>query len=72
MKAQTLANILGIVCANIVLGVNVISDIKASFSVFFGGQSSTYEVKLEKIYEEVYRQSRDKAEGLKANAILKL
>lgn len=29
------------ICANIVLGVNIFSDIAASFSDFFGGTSSS-------------------------------
>lgn len=70
IEGKNINKYIGLVCANIVLGVNVISDIKASFSDFFGGQSSTYEGKLEQIYSEVYRQLENKARALKANAIL--
>lgn len=70
IEGKNINKYIGVVCANIVLGVNVISDIMASFSDFFGGQSNTYEGKLEKIYKDVYSQLENKAVALKANAIV--
>lgn len=58
------------VCANIVLGVNLFSDIAASFTDLFGGKSSSYQNKLELIQKDVIKELKAKAQNLGANAIL--
>ena len=69
------ANILqycGIVTTNVVIGVNFFSDFVASFSDFFGGNSGTYQRKLDGIYEEVINGLELKAMQKSANAIIGL
>ncbi|RYE21340.1 MAG: heavy metal-binding domain-containing protein [Sphingobacteriales bacterium] len=55
------------ISANVVIGTNIFSDISAGFSDFFGGRASSYEKKLEKIYEQVKVKLREKALGSAAN-----
>lgn len=58
------------ISANVVIGTNVFSDISASFSDLFGGRASTYEKKLEKIYEQAKVKLKEKAIILGANCIV--
>lgn len=60
------------ICSNIVIGTNVFSDIAASFTDFFGGKSGTYKRKMEIIYKEAYKELKQKAIYLGANAIVGL
>lgn len=60
----------GTVCSNIVMGTNVFSDIAASFTDFFGGNSSSYQNKLSLMYAEVSKDIKNKAENMGANAIV--
>lgn len=59
-----------VVNSNIVLGTNVISDIKASFTDFFGGRSKTYQSKMDKMFDTVTENLAKKTEDLGANAII--
>ena len=43
---------LGVVCHNIVIGSNLVSDFFASFSDVFGGHSGTYQSKMDLMYSE--------------------
>lgn len=61
---------LGVVSCNIVIGTNIISDLFASFSDFFGGYSGTYKQKLSLIYEKAQDELVDKAYMKGANCIL--
>ena len=58
------------ICANVVIGTNIFSDIAASFSDFFGGHSGSYKSKLELIYNEASKELKKKAIKLGANAIV--
>lgn len=58
------------ICANVVIGTNIFSDIAASFSDFFGGHSGSYKSKLELIYNEATKELKKKAIKLGANAIV--
>lgn len=58
------------ICANVVIGTNIFSDIAASFSDFFGGHSGSYRSKLELIYNEALKELKKKALKLGANAIV--
>ena len=61
---------LGLINANQVLGVNLISDIIASFSDVFGGRSGTYRERLDNLYNDIMNLLEQKAMSLGANAIL--
>lgn len=58
------------ICANVVIGTNIFSDIAASFSDFLGGYSGSYKSKLELIYNEATEELKKKAIKLGANAIV--
>lgn len=62
----------GIVTTNVVIGVNFFSDFMASFSDFFGGNSGTYQHKLDGIYKEVVTNLESNAKKKGANAIIGL
>jgi uncharacterized protein YbjQ (UPF0145 family) len=63
---------LGPMSSHLVAGTNIFSDIAASFSDLFGGQSKSYRNQLEKINEEVIGQLKEKAAGRGANALIGL
>lgn len=63
-------NYIDVVCANIVIGTNIFSDFAASFTDFFGGRSDSYKRKLEIIYNEAYKELKQKALSVGANAIV--
>jgi len=58
------------ISSSIVIGANLLSDFKASFTDVFGGRSSTYEGKLNNIFEEAKEILISKASKLKANGII--
>lgn len=60
----------GIVSARVVTGVDLFSDIIASFSDVFGGRSATYQKQLKSIYDEVMELLKDEALKKGANAIV--
>lgn len=60
----------GVVTANEVIGVNVISDTIASFSDFFGGMSGEYRSKLDGLKDVVMRMIEKEAKRRGANAVI--
>lgn len=65
-----LENYKGIVSARVVTGVDLFSDLFASFSDVFGGRSATYQKQLKSIYDEVMQLLTQEAVKLGANAIV--
>lgn len=63
---------LGIITTNIVVGTNLFSDFAASFTDFFGGNSGTYQRKLQLIYRDAVNDLSAKALIAGANCILGL
>lgn len=70
IENRTIAEYLGPIISNEVLGVNVISDSIASFSDFFGGSSGTYRNKLEDLKRTVLDDLRNQALNMGADAIV--
>lgn len=58
--------------SNVVIGTNFFSDFAASFTDFFGGRSSTYQNKLDEVYEYAKEEICKRARSLKADAIVGL
>lgn len=56
--------------ANVVLGVNFFSDFAASITDMFGGNSETYQGKLDMLTQQVNSLIKDKAIRLGANAVI--
>ncbi len=61
-----------LVSANIVIGANFFSDFKASFTDLFGGNSKTYQKKLDEVYAQALAQIDQKASEVGANAVVGL
>lgn len=61
---------IGPLTANVVLGVNFFSDFAASFTDVFGGNSETYQSKLDNLTFDVDKLMRAKAVQMGANAII--
>jgi uncharacterized protein YbjQ (UPF0145 family) len=60
------------VFASVVIGTNILSDISASFSDFFGGRSGSYEKKLQFVKDNAIQILTSKATELGANCLLGL
>ena len=72
LEGRPIMAYLGVVNTNIVLGTNVFSDFAASFTDFFGGNSETYQRKMDLMYDEAKAEIKDKAKRLGANAVVGL
>lgn len=72
IEGSVIGKYLGIVSTNIVVGTNLFSDFAASFTDFFGGQSGTYQRKLQLIYRDAISDLSSKALNIGANCILGL
>lgn len=63
-------NYLGVINSNIVIGTNLFSDIAASFTDIFGGNSETYQNKMDLMYKSAKDNLMKKAVARGANAIV--
>jgi uncharacterized protein YbjQ (UPF0145 family) len=72
LEGYKIIKYLDFITTNVVLGTNVLSDIGASFSDFFGGTSDIYQNKLEKIKKIGVNNLKKKAQLLGGNGILAL
>lgn len=70
IKNYKITQYLGMINVNIVIGTNFFSDFFASFSDVFGGYSSSYQSKLDKIYNDAITELSKKAEYKRADAIV--
>lgn len=61
---------LGIVTANVVMGVNLVKEFFASFSDVFGGVSGRYTEEMNKALEVAKKQLMEKASSMGANAVV--
>ena len=69
---MTIEKHIDLVSANIVIGSNMFSDIAASFTDLFGGQSKSYQNKLKGINNQVIDELKLQASNIGANAIIGL
>jgi uncharacterized protein YbjQ (UPF0145 family) len=60
----------GVVFGEIIAGINVIKDIAAGLSNFFGGRSGSYEQELVMAREQALQEMEQRAAQLGANAIV--
>ncbi len=60
----------GIVFGEVIAGVNVIKDMVAGLSNFFGGRSSTYEDELIRAREQAVAEMQQRAFEMGANALV--
>ena len=60
----------GIVCGEVISGVNFIRDIAASFTNFLGGRSGSYEDELIQARQNALAEMQERASVMGANAIV--
>lgn len=60
----------GIVCGEVVTGVNFIKDFAAGLTNFFGGRSGSYEEELIEARVNAIEELKQRAENLGANAVV--
>ena len=60
----------GVIFGEVVAGVNIIKDFKASLTNFFGGRSGSYEEELIKSRYNALKELENRAQQIGANAIV--
>lgn len=70
IDGSTVEKYLGIVVSNQVLGVNFFSDFMAGITDIIGGHSTSYQNKMNRLYQIGVLQISEKARKLKADAVL--
>lgn len=60
----------GIVFGEVISGVDIVKDIAAGLTNFFGGRSKSYEGELIHAREEALLELQDRASALGANAVI--
>ena len=60
----------GIVCGEVISGVNFIRDLAASFTNFLGGRSGSYEDELIQARQRALEEMEQRAAKLGANAVV--
>ena len=70
VEGYPVKNYLGIVCGEVVAGVNFVKDFAAGVTNFFGGRSNSYEDELIEARESAIREMAQRAEQMGANAVI--
>lgn len=70
IEGKKIESYLGIVCGEVIVGVNFVKDFVAGLSDFFGGRSGTYEDELIKARESAMNELKQRAESMGANAVI--
>lgn len=70
VEGYPVKNYLGIVCGEVVAGVNFVKDFAAGLTNFFGGRSNSYEDELIEARESAIREMAQRAEQMGANAVI--
>ncbi len=70
LEGRPIQEYLGVVTGEVISGANFIKDIKASFTDFFGGRSSTYEQVLQEAKDKALQEMADRATAMGANAVV--
>jgi uncharacterized protein YbjQ (UPF0145 family) len=70
VEGQPVAQYLGVVCGETILGANVFRDIGAMFKDITGGRVAGYEKELRKARDQALQEMQDAATELGANAVL--
>lgn len=60
----------GIVCGEVISGVNFVRDIAASFTNFLGGRSGSYEEELINARQSALEEMEQRASAMGANAVV--
>lgn len=60
----------GVVCGEVITGINFVKDLLASVRDIVGGRSNSYEQELSKARENAMRELEKRAEKMGANAVV--
>lgn len=61
---------LGVVCGEVISGVNFVKDFAAGLTNIFGGRSGSYDEELVDAREQALKELEERAEDLGANAVV--
>lgn len=70
LENHTIEKYMGIVTGEVIVGANVIKDVFASFTDFFGGRSGAYEQSLAQARETALHEMIEQAKKHGADAII--
>jgi uncharacterized protein YbjQ (UPF0145 family) len=70
IEGKKVTKYLDVVHGSTMLGANVVNDLFASFTDFFGGRSGAYENKIEEAKEIALKELLERAQTKGANAVL--
>ncbi len=70
IEGARITNYLGVVCGEVIAGVDFVRDFAAGLSNFFGGRSNTYEQELLNARSEALREMEQRAGEMGANAVV--
>lgn len=70
IEGHPIKSYLGAINVNVVIGTNFFSDFAASFTDVFGGNSGTYQRKMDAMYESAQKELEKKARRMGCNAIV--
>ncbi len=70
VEGYPVKNYLGLVCGEVISGVNFVKDFAAGLSNFFGGRSGTYEDELIQARESAVNEMAQRAAQMGANAVV--
>lgn len=70
VEGRPVAQYLGIVNAQSIIGANIFKDFLGGLRDVFGGRSKTYERVVEEAKEHALREMAEKAQALGANAVV--
>ena len=70
VEGRTITQYHGIVFGEVISGVDVIKDIAAGFSNFFGGRSNTYEEELMRARTQALEELEERASRIGADAVV--
>jgi uncharacterized protein YbjQ (UPF0145 family) len=70
IQGKTVKEYKGIVFGEVIMGTNVVKDVKAAFTNFFGGRSKSYETDLLKARDEALKEMEERAGALGADAVI--
>ncbi|MCI1956163.1 MAG: putative heavy metal-binding protein [Oscillospiraceae bacterium] len=70
IEGKTITRYCGIVCGEVIVGVNFVRDFAAGLTNFFGGRSESYEDELIQARASAIREMEQRAAGLGADAVV--
>ena len=70
VEGKRITSYRGIVCGEVISGVNFIRDLAASFTNFLGGRSGSYEDELIQARQNALEEMEQRAADLGANAVV--